>query len=194
VFVQEGIYDKVVNKLVEKAKNWNVGDPFDSTCHHGPQVDKKQFEKILSYIEHGKNEGATLLTGGKAIGDKGYFIEPTIFADVTEDMKIYKEEIFGPVMSLMKFKTVEEGIKCANNTKYGLAAGIVSQNIDVINTVSRSIKAGVIWVNCYFAFDLDSPYGGYKASGNCRESGMDALENYLQVKAIAMPLLNSPWQ
>ncbi|XP_010497582.1 PREDICTED: aldehyde dehydrogenase family 2 member C4-like, partial [Camelina sativa] len=107
---------------------------------------------------HGKNEGATLLTGGKPIGDKGYFIEPTIFTDVTEDMKIYQDEIFGPVMSLMKFKTVEEGIKCANNTKYGLAAGIVSQDIDLINTVSRSIKAGIIWVNCYFGFDLDCPY------------------------------------
>ncbi|KAJ4873629.1 Aldehyde dehydrogenase family 2 member C4 [Raphanus sativus] len=193
VFVQEGIYDKVVAKMVEKAKDWTVGDPFDSTSRQGPQVDKKQYEKILSYIEHGKNDGATLLTGGNAIGDKGYFIEPTIFADVTEDMKIYKEEIFGPVMSLMKFKTIEEGIKCANNTKYGLAAGIVSQNIDVINTVSRSIRAGVIWVNCYFAFDLDSPYGGYKMSGNCRESGMDALDSYLQVKSIAMPLHNSPW-
>ncbi|CAL9222205.1 unnamed protein product [Arabidopsis halleri] len=193
VFVQEGIYDKVVEKLVEKAKDWTVGDPFDSTARQGPQVDKRQFEKILSYIEHGKNEGATLLTGGKAIGDKGYFIEPTIFADVTEDMKIYQDEIFGPVMSLMKFKTVEEGIKCANNTKYGLAAGILSQNIDLINTVSRSIKAGIIWVNCYFGFDLDCPYGGYKMSGNCRESGMDALDNYLQTKSVVMPLHNSPW-
>lgn len=97
-------------------------------------------------------------------------------------------------MKIIFHRTVEEGIKCANNTKYGLAAGIVSQNIDVINMVSRSIKAGVIWVNCYFAFDVDSPYGGYKTSGNCRESGMDALDNYLQVKAIAMPLYNSPWQ
>ncbi|KAG7578549.1 Aldehyde dehydrogenase domain [Arabidopsis thaliana x Arabidopsis arenosa] len=193
VFVQEGIYDKVVEKLVEKAKDWTVGDPFDSTAKQGPQVDKRQFEKILSYIEHGKNEGATLLTGGKAIGDKGYFIEPTIFADVTEDMKIYQDEIFGPVMSLMKFKTVEEGIKCANNTKYGLAAGILSQNIDLINTVSRSIKAGIIWVNCYFGFDLDCPYGGYKMSGNCRESGMDALDNFLQTKSVVMPLHNSPW-
>jgi len=193
VFVQEGIYDKVVEKLVEKAKDWTVGDPFDSTARQGPQVDKRQFEKILSYIEHGKNEGATLLTGGKAIGDKGYFIQPTIFADVTEDMKIYQDEIFGPVMSLMKFKTVEEGIKCANNTKYGLAAGILSQDIDLINTVSRSIKAGIIWVNCYFGFDLDCPYGGYKMSGNCRESGMDALDNYLQTKSVVMPLHNSPW-
>ncbi|CAH8261712.1 unnamed protein product [Arabidopsis lyrata] len=193
VFVQEGIYDKVVEKLVEKAKDWTVGDPFDSTARQGPQVDKRQFEKILSYIEHGKNEGATLLTGGKAIGDKGYFIEPTIFADVTEEMKIYQDEIFGPVMSLIKFKTVEEGIKWANNTKYGLAAGILSQDIDLINTVSRSIKAGIIWVNCYFGFDLDCPYGGYKMSGNCRESGMDALDNYLQTKSVVMPLHNSPW-
>ncbi|KAG7532682.1 Aldehyde dehydrogenase domain [Arabidopsis thaliana x Arabidopsis arenosa] len=160
---------------------------------------KDNLRKILSlsYIEHGKNEGATLLTGGKAIGgrDKGYFSlnQLYIFADVTEDMKIYKDEIFGPVMSLMKFKTVEEGIKCANNTKYGLAAGIVSQDIDLINTVSRSIKAGIIWVNCYFGFDLDCPYGGYKMGGNCRESGMDALDLYLETNSVVMPLHNSPW-
>ncbi|KAK2645734.1 hypothetical protein Ddye_020929 [Dipteronia dyeriana] len=139
VYVQEGIYDELVKKLVEKAKAWKVGDPFDPTVRHGPQVDKKKFEKILSYIEHGKREGASLLTGGKPSGDKGYYIEPTIFADVKEDMLIEKDEIFGPVITLMKFKTVEEAIKCANNTRYGLAAGIVTKNLDVANSVSRSI-------------------------------------------------------
>nr|CAD70567.1 aldehyde dehydrogenase [Crocus sativus] len=193
VYVQEGIYDEFVKRAVEAARSWKVGDPFDQSRNMGPQVDKDQFESVLKYIEHGKSEGATLLTGGKPAADKGYYIEPTIFVDVTEDMKIAQEEIFGPVMSLMKFKTVEEGIDCANNTKYGLAAGILSQDLDLINTVSRSIKAGIIWVNCYFGFDLDCPYGGYKMSGNCRESGMDALDNYLQTKSVVMPLHNSPW-
>ncbi|KDP33652.1 hypothetical protein JCGZ_07223 [Jatropha curcas] len=193
VYVQEGIYDELVKKLVEKAKTWVVGNPFDPKSQLGPQVDKQQFEKILSYIEHGKREGATLLTGGKALGNKGYFLQPTIFTEVKEDMLIAKDEIFGPVMSLMKFKTVEDGIKRANNTRYGLAAGIVTKNLDVANTVSRSIRAGIIWINCYFAFDNDCPYGGYKMSGYGRDFGLEALHKFLQTKSVVTPLYNSPW-
>ncbi|GAV79502.1 LOW QUALITY PROTEIN: Pkinase domain-containing protein/Aldedh domain-containing protein [Cephalotus follicularis] len=193
VYVQEGIYDELVKKLVEKAKDWVVGDPFDPNTRQGPQVDKKQFSKILSSIEHGIREGATLLTGGKPVGKKGYYIEPTIFADVNEDMFIAKEEIFGPVMSLMKFKTVEEGIKRANSTRYGLAAGIVTKDLNVANTVSRSIRAGTIWINCYFAFDNDCPFGGYKESGFGKDFGLEALHKYLQVKSVVTPIYNSPW-
>ncbi|CAL5360597.1 unnamed protein product [Camellia sinensis] len=193
VFVQEGIYDELVKKLLEKAKAWVVGDPFDPTVRQGPQVDKVQFDKILSYIEHGKREGATLLTGGKPCGEKGYYIEPTIFTDVTDNMLIARDEIFGPVMSLMKFKTIEEAIKRGNDTRYGLAAGIMTNNLNVANTVSRSIRAGVIWINCYFAFDRDCPYGGYKMSGFGRDMGMDALDKYLQVKSVVTPIYNSPW-
>eukprot|EP00258_Populus_trichocarpa_P029284 XP_024445303.1 aldehyde dehydrogenase family 2 member C4 [Populus trichocarpa] len=193
VFVQEGIYDEFVKKLKEKAKDWVVGDPFDPRSRLGPQVDKQQFDKILSYIEHGKREGASLLTGGKPVGKKGYFIEPTVFTDVKEDMMIATDEIFGPVMSLMKFKTIDEAIKKANNTKYGLAAGIVTKNLDVANTVSRSIRAGTIWINCYFAFDNDCSYGGYKMSGFGRHLGMEALHKFLQVKSVVTPIYNSPW-
>ncbi|KAL5079680.1 hypothetical protein RYX36_008101 [Vicia faba] len=193
VFVQEGIYDEFEKKLVEKAKAWIVGDPFDPKVQQGPQVDKKQFEKILSYIEQGKKEGATLLTGGKNIGDKGYYIEPTIFSNVKEDMLIAQDEIFGPVMALMKFKTIEEAIKSANNTRYGLAAGIVTKNLDIANTVSRSIRAGIIWINCYFAFGNDIPYGGYKMSGFGRDFGLESLHKYLQVKSVVTPIYNSPW-
>ncbi|KAJ6372246.1 hypothetical protein OIU76_026681 [Salix suchowensis] len=193
VFVQAGIYDEFVKKLKEKAKDWVVGDPFDPRSRLGPQVDKQQFDKILSYIEHGKREGATLLTGGKPIGKTGYFIEPTVFTDVKEEMMIATDEIFGPVMSLMKFETIEEAIKKANNTKYGLAAGIVTQNLDVANTVSRSIRAGTIWINCYFAFDQDCSYGGYKMSGFGRHLGLEALYKYLQVKSVVTPIYNSPW-
>ncbi|KAL2228958.1 aldehyde dehydrogenase family 2 member C4 [Sesamum indicum] len=193
VFVQEGIYDKFLVKLVEKVKTWVVGDPFDPNVHQGPQVDKNQYERILSFIEHGKREGATLLTGGKPSDRKGYYIEPTIFIDVADDMTIAKEEIFGPVMSVMKFKTVEEVIKRANGTKYGLAAGIMTNDLNIANTVSRSIRAGVIWINCYFAFDRDLPYGGYKMSGFGRDMGMESLDKYLQVKSVAMPIYDSPW-
>lgn len=108
-------------------------------------------------------------------------------------MLIAKDEIFGPVMSLMKFKTVEEAIESANNTRYGLAAGIVTKDLNVANTISRSIRAGIIWINCYFAFDRDCPYGGYKMSGFGRGYGMEALHKYLQVKSVVTPIYNSPW-
>ncbi|CAN0901606.1 Aldehyde dehydrogenase family 2 member C4 [Linum grandiflorum] len=193
VFVQEGIYDEFVTKLAEKAKDWVVGDPFNPSSRLGPQVDKKQYEKIMSYIEHGKRQGATLLTGGKPAFNKGYYILPTIFMDVTEDMMIARDEIFGPVMALMKFKTMEDAIKSANNTRYGLAAGIVTNNLDIANTVARSIRAGVIWINCYFAFDNDCPFGGYKSSGFERDLGLDALYKYLHVKSVVTPIYNSPW-
>ncbi|KAI3459875.1 hypothetical protein Pfo_016538 [Paulownia fortunei] len=193
VFVQEGIYDKFLGRLLEELKTWVVGDPFDPDVNQGPQVDKKQYDKVLSYIKHGKREGATLLVGGKALDRKGYYIEPTIFTDVTDDMIIAKEEIFGPVMSIFKFKTVEEVIKRANSTKYGLAAGIMTNDLNIANTVSRSIRAGAIWINCYFAFDNDLPVGGYKRSGFGKDMGMEALNKYLQVKSIATPIFNSPW-
>ncbi|WVZ22354.1 hypothetical protein V8G54_000898 [Vigna mungo] len=193
VFVQEGIYDEFEKKLLEKAKAWVVGDPFDPKVQQGPQVDKEQFEKILSYIEHGKREGATLLTGGKTLGNKGYFIEPTIFSDIKDDMLIAQDEIFGPVMALKKFKSIEEAIKSANNSKYGLAAGIVTKNLDTANTVSRSIRAGTVWINCYFAFGDDVPFGGYKMSGFGKDHGLEALHKYLQVKSVVTPLYNSPW-
>ncbi|KMT03024.1 hypothetical protein BVRB_8g195860 isoform B [Beta vulgaris subsp. vulgaris] len=193
VLVQEGIYEKMTRKLVEKAKNWVVGDPFHPDVQQGPQVDKQQYEKILSYIKSGREEGADLLVGGEPCGEKGYYIAPTIFSDVKDDMKIAKDEIFGPVMSLMKFKTIDDAIQRANATRYGLAAGIVTKNIDIANTVSRSIRAGTIWINCYFAFDCDAPVGGYKISGFGREQGLDGLYTYTQLKSVVTPLYNSPW-
>ncbi|XP_072968638.1 aldehyde dehydrogenase family 2 member C4-like [Typha angustifolia] len=193
IYVQEGIYDEFVKKAAESAKTWVVGDPFDPHVNQGPQVDKAQFEKVLRYIEDGKREGATLLTGGKPCGDQGYYIEPTIFTDVKDHMLIAQDEIFGPVMSLMKFKTIEEAIEKANNTKYGLAAGIVTKDLNTANRVSRSIRAGIIWINCYFAFDADCPFGGFKMSGFGRDMGLDALNKYLHVKSVVTPLYDSPW-
>ncbi|KAL4283603.1 hypothetical protein GQ457_16G003830 [Hibiscus cannabinus] len=188
VFVQEGIYEKLKKKLVEKAKATVVGDPFDPKVHQGPQTDKKQFEKILFYIDKGKTEGAKLLVGGNRVGQKGYFIEPTIFADVKDDMTIAKEENFWT-----SAVTMEEAIERANITIYGLAAGIITKNLNVANTVSRSIRAGVIWINCYTVFDMDCPYGGYKMSAFGRDFGLEALDQYLQTKSVVTPVFNSPW-
>ncbi|KAG9137219.1 hypothetical protein Leryth_026420 [Lithospermum erythrorhizon] len=192
-FVQEGIYESFLKKLQEKVKSWVVGDPFDPKTTQGPQVDKKQYDKILWYIDQGKKEGAVLLSGGKPCEGDGYYIEPTIFTEVQDDMLIAKEEIFGPVMSILKFKTIDEVIKRANTTQYGLAAGIVTNNLNIANTVSRSIRAGMVWINSYLAFDDDLPIGGYKMSGFGKDSGLASLEKYLQVKSIATPIYNSPW-
>lgn len=193
VFVQEGIYEEFLKKLEEKVKSWVVGDPFDADSQQGPQIEKNQYSKILSYIEQGKREGATLLAGGKPFGERGYYIEPTIFTDVKDDMIIAKEEIFGPVMSVLKFKTVDEVIRRANATTYGLVAGVLTNNLNTANTVSRSIRAGSIWINCYFVFDRDTPFGGYKMSGYGRDMGMEGLEKYLHVKTVATPIYNTPW-
>ncbi|KAE7998756.1 hypothetical protein FH972_003267 [Carpinus fangiana] len=152
-------------------------------------------KKILSYLKHGKREGATLLTGGKPLelGGKGYYIEPTIFTDFKEEMLIAKDEIFGPVMALAKFKTIDEAIERANKTRYGLAAGIVTKDLNVANTVSRSIHACTIWINCYFALDNDCPLEGYKMSGFGGDFGLNTLHKYLHVKSVVAPLYNTPW-
>lgn len=193
VYLQEGIYDRFEKKLADSLKNWVVGDPFDPRVNQGPQVDKAQYERVLSYIEHGKREGATVLTGGKPCGQKGYYIDPTVFTDVKDDMIIAKEEIFGPVMCLMKFRTVEEVIAKANDTRYGLAAGVVTKDIDVANRMTRSIRAGVVWVNCYFAMDADCPFGGRKMSGYGKDASMHALDKFLAVKSVVTPVYDSPW-
>ncbi|XP_031488399.1 aldehyde dehydrogenase family 2 member C4-like [Nymphaea colorata] len=191
--VQEAIYDEFVRKSIVKAKEWVVGDPFEPHVNQGPQIDRKQFEKVLAYIEHGKREGATLLTGGRACGEKGFYIEPTIFADVEDDMMIAKDEIFGPVLCIMKFKSMEEGIAKANKSSYGLAAGVVTKDLNVANTVARSIKAGMVLINCYHMGAFDCPFGGYKMSGFGRTFGLHGLDNFLQVKSVVTPLFNSPW-
>lgn len=182
-----------MKKAAESTNSWVVGDPFNPNVQQGPQVDEDQYEKVLQYIEHGKRQGATLLTGGKPYGEKGYYIEPTIFTDVKEDMLIAKDEIFGPVMSLMKFKTIKEAIERANNTRYGLAAGIVTKDLNIANRVLRSVRAGTVWINCYFAFDMDCPFGGSKMSGTGRDGGLHAIDKYLQVKSVVTPIHNSPW-
>merc|ERR1712113_505788 len=193
IFIHEDVHDAFVEKVVAMAKRLRTqGDTTSETdvplCDLGPQVDKVQFDKILGYIEKGKQEGATLALGGSRIGDKGYFVQPTVFKDVTDDMTIAKEEIFGPVMQLMKFKTLDEAICRANNTHYGLAAGICTRDTGTALAAARDIEAGTVWVNCYDNFDLAAPFGGFKQSGWGREKGEAALNNYLETKCVMMPI------
>merc|ERR1719359_1644899 len=142
----------------------------------------------MGYIEQGKKEGATAVIGGGRQGDKGYFVQPTVFTDVKDDMLIAKEEIFGPVMQLMKFKTLDEAIQRANTTHFGLAAGICTRDVGTALAAAKDLDAGTVWVNCYDNFDLAAPFGGFKTSGWGREKGEAALENYTEVKTVMMPI------
>lgn len=188
IFVQENVYDEFVERSVEAAKKIRVGDPFDGRTDQGPQVDQEQMVKILDLISSGKKQGARLLLGGARHGDQGYFVQPTVFADVKDDMRICREEIFGPVMQILKFKTVDEVIERANNTEYGLAASVFTKNIDNAVQISNSLRAGTVWINCYDNFDVAAPFGGYKASGYGREKGEYGLNNYLEVKCVTMKI------
>ncbi|CAI5728866.1 unnamed protein product [Hyaloperonospora brassicae] len=184
VYVQDGIYDEFVRRSVEAAESRVVGDPFSPSTQQGAQIDKTQFDKILGYIEKGVAEGARLLTGGKRHGDKGWFIQPTVFADVTDDMVIAREEIFGPVMPILKFKTIDEVIKRANDSMYGLGAGVVTTNVNSAIKISNGLRAGTVYVNCYDVFDANAPFGGFKDSGIGRENGELGLRNYLEHKTV----------
>jgi len=192
--VHESIYDEFVEETVKLAQAHKVGSGFQPDTQSGPQVDRAQFDKILGFIESGCEQGATLQCGGKRIGDKGYFIEPTIFTNVDDDMHIAKEEIFGPVQSIMKFSTTEEALQRANATEFGLAAGVWAKDVDVINTLSRGLKAGTVWVNnTYNSFDCGMPFGGYKNSGYGRDKGEECLEHFTQTKAVYQPLKDTAW-
>uniref|UniRef100_A0A673LLY8 Aldehyde dehydrogenase, mitochondrial-like n=1 Tax=Sinocyclocheilus rhinocerous TaxID=307959 RepID=A0A673LLY8_9TELE len=185
-FVQESIYDEFVERSVERAKKRIVGDPFDLNTEQGPQVDEEQFQKILGYISSGKRDGAKLMCGGEAAADRGYFIQPTIFRDVKDDMTIAREKIFGPVMQILKFRSLEEVIERANDSKYGLAAAVFTQNIDKAHYISNGLRAGTVWINCYDVFGAQAPFGGYKSSGIGRELGEYGLDNYTEVKTVTI--------
>jgi len=190
LFVEEKAYDEFVEKSVARAKNRTVGDPFDSKTEQGPQVDDIQFEKVMSYIDAGKREGAKLVAGGSRVGNRGYFIEPTVFADVKDDMKIAREEIFGPVMSIMKFKSIDEVVERSNRSEYGLAAAVWTRDVGKAHAIANRVRAGTVWVNCYDVFDAAAPFGGFKQSGIGRELGEYGLQQYTEVKTVTVKLPN----
>ncbi|XP_007454564.1 PREDICTED: retinal dehydrogenase 1 isoform X2 [Lipotes vexillifer] len=188
LFVEESIYDEFVRKSVEQARKYVLGNPLTPGVNQGPQIDKEQYEKILDLIESGKKEGAKLECGGGPWGNKGYFIQPTVFSNVTDEMRIAKEEIFGPVQQIMKFKSLDDVIKRANNTFYGLSAGIFTKDIDKAITVSSALQAGTVWVNCYSVVSAQCPFGGFKMSGNGRELGEYGLHEYTEVKTVTIKI------
>ena len=188
LFVEEKIHDAFVEKLVARAKKQRIGDPFDMATTQGPQISQEQCDRIMGYIDIGISEGANLLSGGKRVGNKGYFIQPTIFDGVKDNMRIAKEEIFGPVMNILKFKDVDEVIQRGNKTFYGLAAAIWTKDITKAHRLANSLRAGTVWVNCYDVFDAAAPFGGFKMSGIGRELGEYALSLYTEVKTVYINL------
>uniref|UniRef100_A0A6Q2XMZ7 Aldehyde dehydrogenase 1 family member A1 n=1 Tax=Esox lucius TaxID=8010 RepID=A0A6Q2XMZ7_ESOLU len=188
VFVEDSIYEEFVRRSAEKARNKVLGNPLVPGVDQGPQIDQKQFDKILELIESGKREGATLECGGGPWDQRSLFIQPTVFSNVTDNMRIAKEEIFGPVQQIMRFYSVKEVIQRANTTHYGLAAGVFTNDIDKALTVSSALQAGTVWVNCYNAMSSQCPFGGFKMSGNGRELGEYALQEYTEVKAVTIKI------
>lgn len=192
VFIQDGIYDQVMEEFKAAAEHLKVGDPFENGVFQGAQTSQQQLNKILAYVQCGKDEGATLVSGGERLGNKGYFVKPTIFADVTPNMKIYSEEIFGPFAVVTKFKTADEVIEMANDSDYGLAAGIHTTSLDTATYVANRLEAGTVWINTYNDFHSNMPFGGFKQSGIGREMGEAAFENYTQWKTVRIAVNDGP--
>jgi len=188
LFVEDVIREEFVERLADMARSRVVGDPLDPATHQGPQVSNEQMEKILGYVDLGRRQGATLKAGGARVGDKGFFIEPTIFDDVEDHMAIAKDEIFGPVVSVLGFHDFDEVARRANDTHYGLAAAVWTRDIDKAHLFARRVKAGTVWVNCYHVVDTTTPFGGYKMSGQGRENGEAALEHYTETKTVTVKL------
>jgi len=184
LFVERGAHDAFVGQFAEAAKARRIGDPFDPETEQGAQVSKEQFDKVMGYIGIGRDEGAQCVTGGERHGDKGYFIKPTIFTHVRNDMRIAQEEIFGPVVTVLPFDDPKQMLEQANKTIYGLAAAVWTRDINKAFKVAQTVRAGTIWVNCYNTFDPAAPFGGYKFSGQGRENGKDAAAHYTEVKTV----------
>jgi aldehyde dehydrogenase (NAD+) len=188
VLVQEGAYDEVVERLAERAKSLRMGDLLDRNTSLGPVISEKQMKSILDYVDIGQKEGASLVTGGERIGKRGYFISPAVFADVKHEMRISQEEIFGPVVSVIKFRDEADALRIANGTAYSLAAGVWSRDMGRVQRFAKRARAGTVWINTYGYTDVRLPWGGERDSGLGREHGTAAIENFTEPKAIWMNL------
>jgi aldehyde dehydrogenase (NAD+) len=188
VLVQEGVYDEVVGRLTARAKAIRMGDPSDRATALGPVISEKQMKSILDYVDIGQKEGASLVTGGERVGNRGYFISPAVFADVKHEMRISQEEIFGPVVSVIKFRDEADALRIANGTAYSLAAGVWSRDMGRVQRFAKRARAGTVWINTYGYTDVRLPWGGERDSGLGREHGTAAIENFTEPKAVWMNL------
>lgn len=192
LFVERSIHDEFVHRVAELARKMRVGSPLDPATELGPLASRLQFDKVMGYINSGHEEGAKALSGGASANTgalaNGCYVQPTVFADARDDMKIVREEIFGPVISAMPFDSVEEVVQRANNTSYGLGSGVWTRDVSKAHQVAGALKAGTVWVNCYLQLDPAIPFGGYKMSGYGRESGTEHMDHYLNTKSVVVRL------
>jgi phenylacetaldehyde dehydrogenase len=184
LYVERPVYDRVVEGVANQAKKIKVGSGLEADTNMGPLVSQEQLDRVCNYLEIGISEGAKAMAGGKKVGDRGYFVEPTVLVNTQESMKVVQEEIFGPVVAAIPFDDPEELMPRANDTVYGLAAGIWTKDISKAHRLAAGLRAGTVWINCYNIFDAALPFGGYKQSGWGREMGKDVLELYSQTKAV----------
>ncbi|MFI6451312.1 aldehyde dehydrogenase family protein [Streptosporangium amethystogenes] len=188
LYVEEPVFDEVVARVAAIGASMRIGDGFDPETQVGPLVSKEHLERVTGYLRSGVEQGATVLSGGETVGDRGFYLQPTVFTDVTPDMRIVREEIFGPVVVATPFREVDDLVEVANDSPYGLAAGVWTQNISRAHSMSRALRAGVVWVNCYGVFDPALPFGGFKESGWGREMGYDVMQHYTENKSTVIKL------
>lgn len=188
LLIQEAVFDRVVEGIAKIANDATLGDGFDSATTMGPLISKEHFDRVMGYLESGKSDGAKAVCGGGRQGSRGYFVQPTVFTNTKKEMKIVCEEIFGPVVTAIPFKTVDEAVAMANDTEYGLASGVWTKDISKAHKIAKRLKAGTVWVNCYNAVHPAVPFGGFKESGWGREMGRKALDLYTENKSVVMRL------
>jgi phenylacetaldehyde dehydrogenase len=186
--VQQSIFDQVIEGVAQVTKKFRIGPGIDPKTNMGPLVSKEQLDRVCGYFQTGTKEGAKVVVGGHRIGDTGYFVEPTVLVDVKPQMKVVREEIFGPVVTAIPFNEPEEVVNFGNDTVYGLAAAVWTRDIGKAHRTAAKLRAGTVWINCYNVFDAALPFGGYKQSGWGREMGHAALELYTETKSVCAQL------